>query len=307
MNKYKKIALTMPLIGILSVGFVTPLTSFAATPAKTFMVDPLTQKITQISEQSSNTLLDAPLLSRDPDVPAPDTGKTTTIASNVDALTVDRNVWVYRKIEPDSMYAHMHPGAKYYRCETNFILSTDKDGRTPGLTDNTVEQQPLLLANTKLQQEAFYKLIVASTASKSTKLHLAKTITYGISQTESEDLTFTLGIEAGAKASTGALPGGEVNTKISESIATHFGTSMTISDSSTISATYDFDIPPADYLNEYNRYQGALYQVYFKYSIAPDSTLQNFLNTNGASIKYQSYTYKAPRYAEFASYDVKKK
>ncbi|MES5930118.1 hypothetical protein QCI77_29895 [Bacillus cereus group sp. MG9] len=154
---------------------------------------------------------------------------------------------------------------------------------TPGKLAYTIglpkEKFKEILSDTKLKKDIYWKLIDSNIVDKNSGYHWSKTVTSGLSKSNTLGFALTVGFEAGF---------GET-AKFTTSLTTSFESNTTITDETSTTKTFDFN-PKPDYA--YDQYRTALYQQVAKYSVQPGSKLNEFINSGNESNEYYEFKLK---------------
>lgn len=155
----------------------------------------------------------------------------------------------------------------------NVNFTPGKLAYTIGLSKETFKE---ILSDTKLKKDIYWKLIDSNIVDKNSGYHWSKSVTSGLSKSNTFGFSLTVGFEVGS----------EDVAKFSTSLTTSFENNTTITEETTTSKTFDFN-PKPDYA--YDQYRTALYQQLAKYSVQPGTKLQEFINSGNSNSEYYEF------------------
>ncbi|PEA72978.1 hypothetical protein [Bacillus toyonensis] len=158
----------------------------------------------------------------------------------------------------------------------NLNITPGKLAYTIGLSKETFKE---ILSDTKLKKDIYWKLIDSNIVGKNDGYHWSKSVTSGLSKSNTLGFSLTVGFEAGF---------GET-AKFSTELTTSFESNTTITDETSTTRTFDYN-PKPDYA--YDQYRTALYQQVAKYSVQPGSKLNEFINSATNSNEYYEFKLK---------------
>ncbi|MGG3523678.1 hypothetical protein ABES33_28660 [Bacillus pseudomycoides] len=158
----------------------------------------------------------------------------------------------------------------------NLNFTPGKLAYTIGLSKETFKE---LLSDTKLKKDIYWKLIDSNIVDKNSGYHWSKSVTSGLSKSNTLGFALTVGFEAGF---------GET-VKFSTQLTTSFESNTTITDETSTTKTFDFN-PKPDYA--YDQYRTALYQQVAQYSVQPGSKLNEFINSGNSGDQGEYYEFK---------------
>lgn len=157
----------------------------------------------------------------------------------------------------------------------NVNFTPGKLAYTIGLSKETFKE---IVSDTKLKKEIYWKLIDSNIVDKNSGYHWSKSVTSGLSKSNTLGFSLTVGFEAGFGDSV----------SFSTELTTSFESNTTITDEASTTKTFDFN-PKPDYA--YDQYRTALYQQVAKYSVQPGAALEKFIN-DGNSFFANDYEFK---------------
>lgn len=155
----------------------------------------------------------------------------------------------------------------------NVSFTPGKLAYTIGLSKETFKE---ILSDTKLKKDIYWKLIDSNIVDKNSGYHWSKSVTSGISKSNTLGFSLTVGFEAGFGDSV----------SFSTELTTSFESNTTITDETSTTKTFDFN-PKPDYA--YDQYRTALYQQVAKYSVQPGAKLQEFINNGNSNPDVGAY------------------
>ncbi|MBJ8031792.1 hypothetical protein JDS96_29090 [Bacillus cereus group sp. N21] len=147
----------------------------------------------------------------------------------------------------------------------NVDLTPGKLAYSVGIAKNS-ELGKQFLSDTKLKKDIYWKLIDSNIVDKNSGYHWSKSVTSGLSKSNTVGFALTVGVEAGLGD---AL-------SFSTSLTTSFEHNTTITTEDSVVKTFDFNPRPD---SVHAQYRTALYQQLAKYSVQPGSQLQGLIDT----------------------------
>ena len=148
----------------------------------------------------------------------------------------------------------------------NVNFTPGKLAYTIGLSKEAFKE---VLSDTKLKKDIYWKLIDSNIVDKNSGYHWSKSVTSGLSKSNTLGFSLTVGFEAGFGDSV----------SFSTELTTSFESNTTITDETSTTKTFDFN-PKPDYA--YDQYRTALYQQVAKYSVKPGAVLEKWIDDGNA-------------------------
>ncbi|MCW9134659.1 hypothetical protein OF830_28330 [Bacillus paramycoides] len=158
----------------------------------------------------------------------------------------------------------------------NLNITPGKLAYTIGLSKETFKE---ILSDTKLKKDIYWKLIDSNIVGKNDGYHWSKSVTSGLSKSNTLGFSLTVGFEAGFGDTA----------KFSTQLTTSFESNTTVTDETSTTRTFDYN-PKPDYA--YDQYRTALYQQVAKYSVQPGSKLNEFINSGNKNSEHYEFKLK---------------
>ncbi|PHG62758.1 hypothetical protein [Bacillus toyonensis] len=295
MKKLKKMAVTVPLVGMLSTSlFVLPNASLAA--EKSNQITPTTNTAENIStgklvkngqiislSTAENTSDYYPQPDKDPykePVNSLIVQNKEVPVNSVDMIGIKTGSNMGLAIKNGNLYFNTQPDGTKLTPLSQAPAEVQANYKKFGFTSDVLD-------GTKIKQEIQWKRVYNRLQPKSTQHQWSVAETHGVSTTDSVELAFTVGAEIGATVD-------DITGKITSSISKKFTTSTTISDLVTKTITDTFPAKPAEYA--YNDYRVAIYQKEEVYTVEPGANLKSAMNNLsqaiGKPVSAPTFTYK---------------
>lgn len=145
-----------------------------------------------------------------------------------------------------------------------------------------------LLTDSKLIRTSTYTLSKTNILDRSASYQYRTSETAGISNEESQNFAFTIGASYSATAGGGVIPASATVT-YSASLEASFGTRTTITSEKSIDETFGFEKAMSSY--QYPNYRTAVYQLKSTYKLIPGPTLEKYLKDHGYTLPADQFTY----------------
>ncbi|MDA2639380.1 hypothetical protein PDQ79_34050 [Bacillus cereus] len=306
MNQYKKLAIVIPLTGMLGMGIIAPTTSSAdelktsEAGAQSNYIQGYLMKggmMTPVKESGpASPEYPFPILPANPAAGVPQSGKSVVETGAIgDILYFEQETHNFPDGRKAKVFIQKTPDGIErggYDPETLELDHTNKELEDKILNDSSIPQvmkdivknnrknwndmySPIFDGTTKVKRETKYEILDKSTQDNAIPYTFNQTVTSGVSKEDVVGFASTMGWKIGAKA---GLPGvGELSAEFSLNLTANYNHKISVTNSESKSHSYIVGkVDNPDY--PYNEYTVAVYQLESTYTVIPGTGLQKVLD-----------------------------